>query len=129
MGIIYEPETPLPLLEMYMQGVHFHIGRAMARADMPAVLELAAAGRLRPERVTSRVAGWDDALEAIGASDEARDLPLIRADAQQDESDPRRDELHAGGDQQRAVRPRRQHDRPGRGRAQWNEPTFSPPRW
>lgn len=64
-GIIYQPETPLPLLEMYMQGVHFHIGRAMARADMPAVLELTAAGRLRPERVTSRVAGWDEALEAV----------------------------------------------------------------
>jgi alcohol dehydrogenase len=64
-GIIYEPESSLPLLEMYTRGVHFHIGRAMARADMPAVLELAAAGRLRPERVTSRVAGWDEALEAI----------------------------------------------------------------
>jgi alcohol dehydrogenase len=64
-GIIYEPESALPLLEMYTRGVHFHIGRAMARADMPSVLELAASGRLRPERVTSRVAGWDEALEAI----------------------------------------------------------------
>lgn len=64
-GIIYEPETPVPLLEMYTNGVEFHIGRAMARADMPAALELAAAGGLRPERVTSRVAGWDDAIEAI----------------------------------------------------------------
>lgn len=64
-GIIYEPESALPLLEMYTRGVHFHIGRAMARADMPAVLELTAAGRLRPERITSRVAGWDEALEAV----------------------------------------------------------------
>lgn len=64
-GILYEPETPLPLLEMYTRGVDFHIGRVMARAEMPAVLELAAAGKLRPERVTSRVAGWDDAVEAI----------------------------------------------------------------
>jgi alcohol dehydrogenase len=64
-GIIYEPETPLPLLEMYTEGVHFHIARAMARADMPRVLELTAAGKLRPERVTSQVAGWDDAIEAI----------------------------------------------------------------
>jgi alcohol dehydrogenase len=64
-GIIYEPETPVPLLEMYTQGVHFHIGRAMARADMPAVLELTAAGKLRPERVTSRVVGWDEAIDAI----------------------------------------------------------------
>ena len=64
-GIIYEPETPVPLLEMYTQGVDFHIGRAMARADMPAVLELTAAGKLRPERVTSHVAGWDDAIDAI----------------------------------------------------------------
>lgn len=64
-GIIFEPETPLPLLEMYTSGVHFHIGRVHARAEMHRILELVAEGRLRPELVTSRVVGWDEAPEAL----------------------------------------------------------------
>jgi alcohol dehydrogenase len=64
-GIIYEPEVPLPLLEMYGNGVNFHIGRAMSRATLPAVLDLVAAGSLAPERVTSRVTTWDRAPEAV----------------------------------------------------------------
>jgi threonine dehydrogenase-like Zn-dependent dehydrogenase len=64
-GILYEAATPIPLFLMYVNGIEFHVGRAMARRDMPTVLELAAAGRLRPERVTSRVAQWDAAAEAV----------------------------------------------------------------
>ena len=30
-GILVEPETPLPLIEMYLNGIEFHIGRVMAR--------------------------------------------------------------------------------------------------
>ena len=41
------------------------MGRVMSRAVLPQVLELAAAGRIRPERVTSGVVGWDDAAEEI----------------------------------------------------------------
>lgn len=58
-------EAPLPLLELYTRGVHFHIGRAMARAVIPEILELVAAGRLRPQLVTSATAAWDDAPEAL----------------------------------------------------------------
>jgi threonine dehydrogenase-like Zn-dependent dehydrogenase len=64
-GILYEAATPMPLFLMYVSGIEFHVGRAMARPDMPTVLEHAAAGRLRPERVTSRVAPWDAAAEAV----------------------------------------------------------------
>jgi alcohol dehydrogenase len=64
-GVIFEPETPLPLLEMYTTGVRFHTGRAMARALIPAALDLIASGRLKPELVTSRVAEWDDAPGAV----------------------------------------------------------------
>jgi alcohol dehydrogenase len=64
-GILYEPETPLPLLAMYVNGIQLNVGRAMARADLPAVLEHAAAGRLRPERITSRVVPWEAAPEAV----------------------------------------------------------------
>ena len=66
-GIYYEPLTPVPLLEMYTTGVHFHTGRAMARAAMPAMLELVAEGRLHPELVTSNVVGWEHAPEAVQA--------------------------------------------------------------
>lgn len=64
-GILFEPETPMPLLEMYTRGIHFHIGRAMARPALEQILELCAAGRLRPERVTSEVAAWEDAPAAV----------------------------------------------------------------
>lgn len=64
-GIYYTDPTPIPLLEMYGRGVRFHTGRANARADMPAVLELVQAGRIQPERVTSEVVPWEDAAEAL----------------------------------------------------------------
>jgi threonine dehydrogenase-like Zn-dependent dehydrogenase len=59
------PEAPLPLFEMYTRGVHLHIGRAMARSVMPAILDLVAAGRLRPQLVTSATVAWDDAPHAL----------------------------------------------------------------
>lgn len=64
-GILFEAETPIPLLEMYVRGVRLHVSRAMARPDIPAILELVAAGRLHPERVTSTVVAWDDAAAAL----------------------------------------------------------------
>jgi threonine dehydrogenase-like Zn-dependent dehydrogenase len=65
-GIYYEQTTPMPLLEMFTNGITFITGRAMARPAIPAILEGVAAGKLRPERVTSGVAAWDDAAEAVG---------------------------------------------------------------
>jgi len=64
-GIVFEPLTPVPFLEMYTSGVRFHTGRVMARATIPSALELVASGRLRPERVTSHTAAWDDAADAV----------------------------------------------------------------
>jgi alcohol dehydrogenase len=60
-----EPEAPLPLLELYTRGVHLHFGRAMARPVMPAILDLVAAGRLRPQLVTSATVDWEGAPEAL----------------------------------------------------------------
>jgi len=63
---IYFGEQPrLPLLEMYTKGITFRTGRANAREAMPHVLELAASGALRPERVTSRVVPWREAPTAL----------------------------------------------------------------
>jgi alcohol dehydrogenase len=64
-GILYEPETPLPLLAMYVNGIQLNVGRAMARTELPDILEAVAARRLRPELVTSRVVPWEGAAEAV----------------------------------------------------------------
>jgi len=60
-----EPEAPLPLFELYTRGVNLHIGRPMARPVIPAILELVAAGGLRPQLVTSATVGWEEAPEAL----------------------------------------------------------------
>jgi alcohol dehydrogenase len=65
-AIMAEPETPLPLFEMYTTGIEFRTGRVMARAIIPDVLERTAAGELHPERVTSKIVAWDDAADAVG---------------------------------------------------------------
>lgn len=60
-----EVEAPMPLFEIYTRGVHLHIGPGMARPAIPAIVSLVAAGRLRPELVTSATVAWDDAAEAL----------------------------------------------------------------
>jgi alcohol dehydrogenase len=64
-AIYFEPETPLPLLEMYTRGCTLHASRVHARAVIPDVLALVTAGRLEPQRVTSAVVGFDDAADAL----------------------------------------------------------------
>jgi len=64
-SIFFEETTPMPLLEMYTRGCDFHTGRCHARPVIPAILDLAAAGKLRPELVTSNTVSWDDAAEAL----------------------------------------------------------------
>lgn len=64
-AIYFEPETPLPMLEMYTRGCTLHTSRVHARATIPSVLELVAGGRLEPQRVTSAVVGFGDAEEAL----------------------------------------------------------------
>jgi len=64
-GIYFAPETPVPLLDMYYTGITFKTGRVNARAHMPEVLDLVQSGRLHPERLTTRVATWEEAPEAL----------------------------------------------------------------
>jgi threonine dehydrogenase-like Zn-dependent dehydrogenase len=64
-AIYFEPATPVPLLEMYTRGCTLHTGRCHARALIPDVLALIAAGRLDPALVTSAVVGFDDAETAL----------------------------------------------------------------
>jgi threonine dehydrogenase-like Zn-dependent dehydrogenase len=63
-GIYLEP-TPLPLLDMFTQGVTFVTGRPHVRALMPDVLELVREGRFDPDPMTVERVPWDDAAEAL----------------------------------------------------------------
>jgi alcohol dehydrogenase len=54
-----------PLAASYVRNLTLHVGRSHARALIPEVLALMAAGRLRPELVTTRVASFDDAPSAL----------------------------------------------------------------
>jgi threonine dehydrogenase-like Zn-dependent dehydrogenase len=63
-GIYYTPTTPIPLLAMYGNGVTFRTGRVDARVELPKVLALLAKG-FDPSVVTTRVAAWDQAPEAM----------------------------------------------------------------
>jgi alcohol dehydrogenase len=64
-GIIFDRETPIPLLEMYTKITTFRTGRPHARPAIPQVLELIEEGRLRPESVTDQVLTWEEAPEAL----------------------------------------------------------------
>jgi threonine dehydrogenase-like Zn-dependent dehydrogenase len=64
-GIYYEPETPIPLLEMYTKGITFQTGSPQARPLMPAILDLVREGTFKPEQITAETASWDDAAEAV----------------------------------------------------------------
>jgi threonine dehydrogenase-like Zn-dependent dehydrogenase len=63
-GIYFEP-TPLPLLDMFTQGVTFVTGRPHVRTIMPEVLELIRDGRFDPDPMTVQKVSWDDAAEAL----------------------------------------------------------------
>jgi alcohol dehydrogenase len=52
---------------MFGRNATFKIGRSHARSIIPRVLELMSAGTLRPELVTTELAGIDQAPRAIEA--------------------------------------------------------------
>lgn len=62
-GIYYQPTVEMPLLSMYTRGVRFVTGRVNARAVIPEILGVLAAGcDLSP--AVDRVVAWDDAASA-----------------------------------------------------------------
>jgi len=63
-GVYLEP-TPLPLLDMFTQGVTFVTGRPHVRELMPEVLELIRDGRFDPDPMTVNRVDWEDAEEAL----------------------------------------------------------------
>jgi alcohol dehydrogenase len=63
-GIYLEP-TPLPLLDMFTQGVTFVTGRPHVRTLMPEVLDLIRQGKFDPDPMTVNKVDWGDAAEAL----------------------------------------------------------------
>jgi len=63
-GIYWKP-IPLPLLDMFGQGMTFKTGRPHVRTLMPDVLDLVREGRFDPDPMTVEKVGWDDAAEAL----------------------------------------------------------------
>jgi threonine dehydrogenase-like Zn-dependent dehydrogenase len=57
--------TPLPLTAAYYKGLTLHTGRAHTRPFMSEILSCIACGKLHPDRVTHRVASFDQAPEAM----------------------------------------------------------------
>lgn len=66
-GVAFELQTPIPMLEAYGTGLQLVIGRAHARPALPQVLDLLAEGRIRPHLVTTLTAPWDAAPEVFTA--------------------------------------------------------------
>ena len=64
-SIPFEPETPVPLFEMYTRGIHFHTSRVNSRTVLPEVLALVEEGRIDPAAVTSQVVSFDELPDAL----------------------------------------------------------------
>jgi threonine dehydrogenase-like Zn-dependent dehydrogenase len=62
---IYWRDVPLPLIQMYNEGITFKTGRVNSREVIPQVLELVQSGRFQPEKYTTRLASWGEAAEAL----------------------------------------------------------------
>jgi threonine dehydrogenase-like Zn-dependent dehydrogenase len=75
-GIYFQP-TPLPLLEMFTQGITFVTGRPHVRTLMPEVLDLIREGKFDPTPMTVQTVAWDDAAEALS---ELRAKTVVKRD-------------------------------------------------
>ncbi|MGU3498018.1 zinc-dependent alcohol dehydrogenase [Mycobacterium sp. C31M] len=76
---IYFADVALPMLQLYLRGVHFHNGKGHARPNMTPVLEAVAAGVLHPELVTSGIYAWDE-LPDVLTSERAGHKPIFVLD-------------------------------------------------
>ena len=64
-GIFLAAPPTMPLLEMYEKVMTFHTGRAHARSNIPAVLDLVQRQLFRPELVTTKTVAWHEAPLAL----------------------------------------------------------------
>ncbi|MCB9032735.1 MAG: alcohol dehydrogenase catalytic domain-containing protein [Chitinophagales bacterium] len=60
----FKKGTKLPLWEMYTKSASFHIGISHPRRDIPKILPLIQSGALKPEKVITTIADWEEAEQA-----------------------------------------------------------------
>jgi threonine dehydrogenase-like Zn-dependent dehydrogenase len=65
LSLLFNNETSVPLMDMYVAGVTFRTGRCHARPSIPPILDLVKQGRLHPELITSKTVTWDDLPGAL----------------------------------------------------------------
>lgn len=78
---IYFQDVTLPLLQLYIRGVHFHNGKGHARPNMTPTLDAVAAGVLHPEMVTSGIYEWDEIPEVLTSGHAGHKPIFVRDDA------------------------------------------------
>ena len=61
----FRSRTPIPLFQMYVDGITLKTGMVNARVHIPDILDLVASGRLTPSLITTLVADWNDADRAF----------------------------------------------------------------
>ena len=76
-SIYFTPTTPVPMLDMYMKGIHLHTGRVNSASQLQRVLELVTKG-LDPEKIEPSVYAMDDAVDALFSVPISKKLVLIR---------------------------------------------------
>jgi alcohol dehydrogenase len=76
---IYFEDVALPMLPLYLRGVHFHNGKGHARPNMTPTLDAVAAGVLHPDLITSGIYGWDEIPEVL-TSDHPGHKPIFVLD-------------------------------------------------
>jgi threonine dehydrogenase-like Zn-dependent dehydrogenase len=76
-GIYFEP-IPLPLLDMFTQGITFVTGRPHVRTIAPDVLELIREGRFDPDPMIVNKVDWEDAAEVLS---DLRSKTVVTRDA------------------------------------------------
>lgn len=62
---IFAKKTTMPMIDMYVNGVHFVTGLSNARPDAEKALRLIQEGKLKPELITTQTARWEDAEQAF----------------------------------------------------------------
>lgn len=62
---IYFQDLALPMLQLYLRGVHFHNGKGHARPNMTPTLDAVAAGKLHPELITSGTYDWAEIPDVL----------------------------------------------------------------
>jgi threonine dehydrogenase-like Zn-dependent dehydrogenase len=64
-SIYFKETVALPLFAMTIRGARLHTGRGNAAVHIPRILELAAAGAIVPQRITSDLLAWETAPDAL----------------------------------------------------------------